>query len=414
MIIEEKLTKAKEKFNNRLRSGRMGQSLEKPKTEKQTDEGSGNGLKYGFSSMQGWRLKMEDRHCVQVGLEQLKDWSFFAVFDGHAGAKVAGICAEKLLNTITQSKHFQKNVSELNDTLSTTQIDSVVTSIKDGFLDLDEKMKTSYPDLMSGEDKSGTTAICALISKSHLFIANLGDSRAVLCRSGAVYFSTEDHKPNNPEERQRIVEAGGNVMISRVNGSLAVSRALGDYEYKQVANKPSTEQLVSPLPEVTVKSKNKTDEFLVLACDGIWDVMTNEDLYSYVRYQLAIEENLGTICSNVIDTCLHKGSKDNMSLFLVTFAGAPAVTADAKARDQKLDHQIVAKVEELVGKNNDEYSFSDLMDDLTVMEWKDLPPGGGLQAKHQVIEETFKKLSKYSNSDSETRETSALSDKTSN
>ncbi|CAG2161792.1 unnamed protein product [Oppiella nova] len=381
----------------------MGNSLEKPKTEKQTEEGDGNGLKYGFSSMQGWRLKMEDRHCIQVGLDQLKEWSFFALFDGHAGAQVAALCAENLLKTITKSETFQKNVSKLSDGLSEERINSVVSAIENGFLELDEEMK-KHPDFVSGEDKSGTTAICTLISPSHLFIANLGDSRAVLCRSGAVYFSTEDHKPNNPQERQRIVEAGGNVMISRVNGSLAVSRALGDYEYKQVANKKLTEQLVSPFPEVTPKLKSSSDEFLVLACDGVWDVMTNEDLYSYVRYQLSIEKSLGAICANIIDTCLHKGSKDNMSMFLVTFAGAPTVSVEAQARDERLNRDIVSKVEEYMSKKDNDYNFSDLMDDLVTVEWKDLPPGGGLQAKHQLIDETFKKLSKHSNSDSETRE----------
>ena len=74
--------------------------------------------------------------------------------------------------------------------------------------------------------------MCGLISPSHIFVANCGDSRAVLYRSGGIGFSTQDHKPINPSEKQRIQNAGGSVMIQRVNGSLAVSRALGDYEYK--------------------------------------------------------------------------------------------------------------------------------------------------------------------------------------
>lgn len=86
--------------------------------------------------------------------------------------------------------------------------------------------------MASGEDKSGTTAVCALISPTHIFVANCGDSRAVLYRGGKIGFSTQDHKPVNPVEKERIQNAGGSVMIQRVNGSLAVSRALGDYEYK--------------------------------------------------------------------------------------------------------------------------------------------------------------------------------------
>lgn len=88
------------------------------------------------------------------------------------------------------------------------------------------------PELSSGEDRSGTTAVCAFISPRFIYIANCGDSRAVLCRQGEPVFSTQDHKPGLPSEMDRIVKAGGSVMIARVNGSLAVSRALGDYDYK--------------------------------------------------------------------------------------------------------------------------------------------------------------------------------------
>lgn len=86
----------------------------------------------------------------------------------------------------------------------------------------------------SGEDKSGSTAVCSLISPSHFYIANCGDSRAVLCRNREPAVCTMDHKPTVAAEKKRIQDAGGSVMIHRVNGSLAVSRALGDFEYKSV------------------------------------------------------------------------------------------------------------------------------------------------------------------------------------
>lgn len=90
------------------------------------------------------------------------------------------------------------------------------------------------PDVVSGDDKSGSTAVCCLISPTHFYIANCGDSRAVLCRRGVPALYTLDHKPTVPAEKKRIQDAGGSVMIHRVNGSLAVSRALGDFEYKSV------------------------------------------------------------------------------------------------------------------------------------------------------------------------------------
>jgi protein phosphatase 1B len=113
-------------------------------------------------------------------------------------------------------------------------------------------------------------------------------------------------------ERQRIQEAGGTVLIQRVNGSLAVSRALGDFEYKNNQNRRPDQQLVSPEPDITYharNSSNKSDEqpaFIVLACDGIWDVMSNEELAAYVLGRLHITDDLSEIANSVLDMCLYK------------------------------------------------------------------------------------------------------------
>lgn len=155
------------------------------------------------------------------------------------------------------------------------------------------------------------------------------------------------------------------------------------------------------MPEVTVKLKDPNDEFLVLACDGVWDVMSNEDLYSYVRHQLAIEKSLGNVCSNIIDTSLHKGSKDNLSVVVVTFPGAPAVSAEAQARDQDLNRSIAVKARDILNKNKD-YILPDLMDELYAMEWTDLPPGGGLESKRNLIEDIFNSFNDKNNANFET------------
>lgn len=286
----------------------MGAFLDKPKTEKEVSCGTGNGLVYGLSSMQGWRVEMEDAHCAEIGLPHgLDDWSFFAVFDGHAGARVSAHCAKNLLNSITQLEEFITNAVNASD-VSADKMDKVKAGIRNGFLQLDERMK-ELPEVLSGEDKSGSTAVSALISPTHIFMANCGDSRAVLSRAGTAFFSTADHKPVNPQEKERIVRAGGSVLIQRVNGSLAVSRALGDFEYKQVEGKGPCEQLVSPEPEITVLERDSDrDEFLCLACDGIWDVLNNTELCDFVRHMLTITSDVELICSSVIDVCLHKVS----------------------------------------------------------------------------------------------------------
>ena len=175
------------------------------------------------------------------------------------------------------------------------------------------------PEVANGEDKSGTTAICVLISNNYIIFSNCGDSRGVLSGDGSKpIVVTQDHKPSNPPELERIQDAGGSVMLQRVNGSLAVSRALGDFEYKNVDGKGPTEQLVSPEPEFYKKKRDHaSDEFLVLACDGVWDVMTNEDICSFVSARMSVTDNLEQIANEVIDTCLHKVTSEYHYLYLL-------------------------------------------------------------------------------------------------
>ena len=283
----------------------MGAFLDKPKTEKHNERGSGNGLRFALSSMQGWRVEMEDAHSALLSLPgNLKDWSFFAVYDGHAGSRVSAYCADQLIRSITANEALcGSNGNELKDLKGDEEV--VKQAIRQGFLDLDETLR-KLPEVINGEDKSGSTVVCVLISPKHIYFANCGDSRVVLSRSGKLAFSTQDHKPINPIEKERIQNAGGSVMIQRVNGSLAVSRALGDFEYKNVANKGQCEQLVSPEPEIFVEDRSADDEFLVLACDGVWDVMSNEELCDFVRNRMQTTPDLDYVANLVIDTCLYK------------------------------------------------------------------------------------------------------------
>jgi serine/threonine protein phosphatase PrpC len=329
----------------------MGSFLDKPKTEKTNACGEGNNLHYGLASMQGWRIEMEDAHCAVLNLpiNGFSDWSFFAVFDGHAGYKVSQYCSEHLLEKILSAENYfcetnnnskcvnnsnLTNSSATNDSSSTNNSTSnsptktsqspntsnsnnnnastmnpknekIKNAIIKGFLNLDETIR-KLPEFTNGEDKSGSTAIACLISPHNIYLINCGDSRAILSRDNQVVLNTYDHKPINPEERERIQRAGGSVMIQRVNGSLAVSRALGDFEYKMVDGMGPTEQLVSPEPEIYSIERNDKDEFIVLACDGIWDVMSNTDIKDFVRARLRVTSDLVQISNEVLDTCLYK------------------------------------------------------------------------------------------------------------
>ncbi len=277
----------------------MGAFLDKPKTEKTMNCGEGHGLKYAASAMQGWRMEMEDSHtCVTE--TPMKQGSLFAVFDGHAGAKVAQHCSVNLLDT------FEKILVSISDAGREYTAEKIKTAMYKAFLELDESMKKN-PIWDKREDHSGTTAVAVFITPTHMIWANCGDSRSVFCRNNELSFATEDHKPYSLVEKTRIEKAGGTVMMQRVNGTLAVSRALGDFDYKQDKNIPSIEQLVSPEPDMCVIERNpEVDEFIVLACDGIFDVMTNQEVVEFVRHRLELTDNLGNICNDLVDNCLHK------------------------------------------------------------------------------------------------------------
>ena len=146
---------------------------------------------------------------------------------------------------------------------------------------------------------------------------------------------------------------GGSVIMMRVNGSLAVSRALGDFEYKDNSQVDAVQQLVSPEPEVTVVDRDeKLDEYMVVACDGIWDELSNEDLCAFVSSRLKVTNNLEEICNDVIDTCLHKGSRDNMSIILITFPAAPTVCEEAVKAEEDLHERLKARIDQLMDQEN--------------------------------------------------------------
>uniref|UniRef100_A0A0G2K7Q5 protein-serine/threonine phosphatase n=1 Tax=Rattus norvegicus TaxID=10116 RepID=A0A0G2K7Q5_RAT len=356
----------------------MGAFLDKPKTEKHNAHGAGNGLRYGLSSMQGWRVEMEDAHTAVVGIPHgLEDWSFFAVYDGHAGSRVANYCSTHLLEHITTNEDFR--AADKSGFALEPSVENVKTGIRTGFLKIDEYMR-NFSDLRNGMDRSGSTAVGVMISPTHIYFINCGDSRAVLCRNGQVCFSTQDHKPCS-------------VMIQRVNGSLAVSRALGDYDYKCVDGKGPTEQLVSPEPEVYEILRAEEDEFVVLACDGIWDVMSNEELCEFVNSRLEVSDDLENVCNWVVDTCLHKGSRDNMSIVLVCFANL------------ELDKHLESRVE--VMQKSGEEGMPDLAHVMRILSAENipnLPPGGGLAGKRNVIEAVYSRLNPNKDNDGASEE----------
>ncbi|XP_069003424.1 protein phosphatase, Mg2+/Mn2+ dependent, 1Na (putative) [Embiotoca jacksoni] len=358
--------------------------LERPILEKHVLEGGCDmGVNYAVASMQGWRAQMEDAHTCMPELKgELKDWSYFAVFDGHAGTTVAQYCSRNLLDHILATGGVKPDEDP----------EQVKEGIREGFLDIDRHMyKLARQD---NWDRSGSTAAAVMISPSHIYFINCGDSRTLLCHNSQVVFYTEDHKPFNPREKERIQNAGGSVTLQRVNGSLAVSRALGDFDFKEVDWRPQTEQLVSPEPEVYELARTPEDEFLILACDGVWDAIGNEELCAFVRSRLQVCDDLREICTQVIDLCLYKGSLDNISIIIVCFPGAPQVSQEALQQEAALERHIDMKVEEIIQMMRSKEEDPDLLyviKFLAAEELPGLPPGGGITSKRDCIISSYQK-----------------------
>ena len=205
-------------------------------------------------------------------------------------------------------------------------------ALRDGFLACDAEMR-KMDAVQRGDDHSGCTAVTVMVTPDHIICANAGDSRAILITGGKAKALSEDHKPNNEVETARIVKAGGTVHMRRVNGDLAVSRALGDYVYKNSHQLPAEAQQVSPEPEFVVHDRDEAaDQFVLIACDGIWDVMSNEEAAEYVlgRIEAGVAD-LGELADEMVRHCLQLGSRDNMSIILVGLPGAPKPTEAAQA-----------------------------------------------------------------------------------
>lgn len=294
----------------------MGQTLSEPVVEKISESGEDERLIYGLSSMQGWRISMEDAHAAVLDLQNPdhdkkettpeERLSFFGVYDGHGGDKVALFSGENVHKILSKQAAFKEGNFE--------------KALQDGFLATDRAI---LQDSRYADEVSGCTASAALLTNSKIYVANAGDSRTVLGVKGRAMPLSYDHKPQNEGEKARIIAAGGFVDFGRVNGNLALSRAIGDFEFKKSADLPPEQQIVTAFPDVILHEICDDDEFLVVACDGIWDCQSSQAVVEFVRRGIAAKQELHRICENMMDHCLANSSEtggvgcDNMTMLIV-------------------------------------------------------------------------------------------------
>lgn len=284
----------------------MGLTLSEPATAKDTACCQNATFKVGSSCMQGWRVKMEDAHTHILSLPDDPGTAFFAVFDGHGGAKVAEYAGRHLHKYVTARDEYKEG--------------DVAEALRQAFLEIDEAMLTEES---LREEQAGCTAVTMVVKDNTVWCANVGDSRAVASVMGVPEPLSLDHKPNNEIEFNRITAAGGFVEYNRVNGNLALSRALGDYVFKRNEKKGPQEQMVTAFPDIEQRRFGMDWEFIVMACDGIWDVMTNYEVVEYVRQNIAEGVEPEEICENLMMKCLAPDCQmaglgcDNMTVVII-------------------------------------------------------------------------------------------------
>ena len=122
-----------------------------------------------------------------------------------------------------------------------------------------------------------------LVTPTEIYCANAGDSRAILVRGTSTFDLSDDHKPENEDELIRIEAAGCDVTDGRVAGKLSLSRAIGDLAYKQNKNLAVDKQAITCVPDVTRRERHAEDEYILIACDGIWDVFTSAEASAYIK-----------------------------------------------------------------------------------------------------------------------------------
>lgn len=276
----------------------------------------------------GMRSSMEDTLVVS------EDGTYIAVFDGHGGSDVSAHLEAHA------HRSFQSKLARQGNILGSSSTGKdIAYALKASLNEMEEQVLK-----VRGWNHQGSTAAVICVDGGSIWAANIGDSRAVLSRAGDAIDLTDDHKPNNKEDQARIEALGGHVewfgwtdpdgrpiegMGSwRVNGNLAISRSVGDKdELPFISAEPTIKRF--PL-------QPSSDEFIVVASDGLWDVLDSDECVSFVRSALKVGEDkwdgnqkeFRTIIHRrkekmakyLADEALRRGSLDNVGVIVLWFA----------------------------------------------------------------------------------------------
>ncbi|KAG8043402.1 hypothetical protein GUJ93_ZPchr0458g22511 [Zizania palustris] len=263
-------------------------------TGKGRSKQSSNKVTHGFYLVEGKsEHDMEDYHVAEYKYEKNHELGLFAIFDGHLGDRVPSYLKANLFSNILKEHHFWTNPME---------------AIKNAYRSTNKYILENAKQLGPG----GSTAVTAIVVDGRdMWIANVGDSRAVVCERGCANQLTVDHEPHTTNERERIEKQGGFVTtfpgdVPRVNGQLAVARAFGDQSLKAH---------LSSEPDVRHVPINSSIEFVILASDGLWKVMKNQEAVDLVKST----KDPQAAAKRLTTEALARKSKDDISCIVIRF-----------------------------------------------------------------------------------------------
>ena len=237
-----------------------------------------------------YRQSMEDIGVTLPDFIPEKKYSLFGIFDGHGGNDVVKYIKDRLPEII------KTNILNNN-----SYDNSMETKISLAFNKIDEELK------FYDSEYTGSTATIVLIQDNKIYCANVGDSRAYIIYDNNIKQITVDHKCSVPEEAERIINCGGKITKNRVQGQLVLSRSLGDLYCKKYG--------VTNLPYISTNKIDYNVKYIVIASDGIWDVVDENTVLNMSKQRKNAEE----FCKELVKKAIEKETKDNVSCIVISF-----------------------------------------------------------------------------------------------
>ena len=292
-------------------------------------------LIFGAAQAKGMRPYMEDRHIIveamvprgSSGAPMQDDTlrSYAAVYDGHNGTLAADHAADRLHLILATEPALRTCTGEGPPAVAFRESERMSAALTHAFEATDKEILNRC---RTERVRGGATGVAVLRVGRTLYAAHCGDSRAVMCRAGEPLRLTEDHKPNLPRERKRVEDLGGRVDFARCwrvivdpgdgrpASGLAVSRSFGDPDFKEPLH------LVTATPDVMSERLTPEDSFVILASDGLWDVLSDKEACRVVAAKLGAEEPFdeqaarmaATVAAQaLVDAALDAGTMDNIT-----------------------------------------------------------------------------------------------------